>query len=194
VKHLVVLANPKETCFTRDACALYIEELRARGHEVVLRDLYAMNFNPVASADDLRGNMTGAVAADVKVEQDHVLWCDVLTFVHPIWWIDRPAILKGWVDRVMALGFAYGYSPNGPIGKIAGRKAVLITSSGSLQQHWTDSGKEHAMRIAQDVGTMEFCGLEMIRHLHFAPLGSRATAEMVEGYKRQIRDLVREVF
>jgi len=174
VKHLVVLANPKETCFTRDACALYIEELRARGHEVVLRDLYAMNFNPVASADDLRGNMTGAVAADVKVEQDHVLWCDVLTFVHPIWWIDRPAILKGWVDRVMALGFAYGYSPNGPIGKIAGRKAVLITSSGSLQPG-SPTATAPMARSARSRAARPFSSRARARCSSTGPIAARST-------------------
>lgn len=189
---LIVLANPKERCFSRDACAILMQECRARGHEVVLRDLYAMGFNPVASAADITGNLRGEVAADVAEEQAHVRWADVIAFIHPIWWIDRPAILKGWIDRVFALGFAYGYAPNGAKGSLAGKKGLIISSAGSTQEHFDESGKMAAIDVAQRVGTIEFCDMEMLGHLHFSPLGRRSTAEMVEGYKGRIREFVRE--
>jgi hypothetical protein len=48
--------------------------------------------------------------------------------------------------------------------------------------------------VAQDMGTMEFCGIAMIEHVHFSPLGSRSTAEMVEGYKRRVEEVVRKNF
>jgi NAD(P)H dehydrogenase (quinone) len=191
---LVVLANPKEKCFTRDACSIFCDEVTARGHIVVLRDLHGMNFNPVTSASDIRGNLTGNVAPDVAIEQGHVRRADVIALIHPIWWIDRPAILKGYIDRVFALGFAYGYGPGGVRGSLAGKRAVIITSSGSTQEHFDESGKMEAVRIAQDIGTMEFCDMEVMGHLHFAPLGSRSTPEMIETYKQRVRDFVREKF
>ncbi len=188
---LVVLANPKETCFTRDVCATFCSEAHARGHEIALRDLYAMNFNPVASAADITGNLTGNVAQDVALEQGYVQKCEVIAFIHPIWWIDRPAILKGYIDRVFARGFAYGYGPNGVRGSLSGKRGVLITSSGSTQEHFDESGKMRAVEVAQDVGTMEFCDIQMLGHLHFAPLGSRSTPAMIEGYHARVRDFVR---
>jgi NAD(P)H dehydrogenase (quinone) len=191
---LVVLANPKEKCFTRDVCSIFCDEVAARGHPVTLRDLYAMNFNPITSATDIRGNLTGNVADDVAVEQEHVRRADVIALIHPIWWIDRPAILKGYIDRVFALGFAYGYGPGGVKGSLAGKKAVIISSSGSTQEHFSESGKMEAIRIAQDFGTMEFCDMQMMGHLHFAPVGSRSNAEMIEDYKRQVREFVRTQF
>ena len=51
-----------------------------------------------------------------------------------------------------------------------------------------------AVRVAQDLGTMEFCGIRMIEHVHFSPVGSRSTPEMVEGYKQRVRDVVRARF
>lgn len=188
---LVVLANPKETCFTRDVCATFCSEAHARGHEIVLRDLYAMNFNPVASAADITGNLRGTVAQDVALEQEYVRRSDVIALIHPIWWIDRPAILKGYIDRVFALGFAYGYGPKGTRGSLSGKRGVLITSSGSTQEHFNESGKMKAVEVAQDLGTMEFCDIEMLGHLHFAPLGSRSTPAMIEGYHARVRDFVR---
>lgn len=188
---LVVLANPKPRCFTREACAIFMAECAARGHALVLRDLYAMGFNPVASEADLTGNLRGEVAPDVQVEQDHVRWAELIAFIHPIWWIDRPAILKGWVDRVFALGFAYGHAPGGASGSLAGKKGLIISSAGSTREHFDESGKMAAIDVAQRVGTIEFCGMEMLGHLHFAPLGRRSTPEMVEGYRQRIRDFVR---
>lgn len=192
MKILVVLANPKTKCFTRDACAVFCEEAVSKGHEVTLRDLYEMNFNPVASESDLRGNLTGNIAPDVAAEQELVRWADVIALVHPVWWIDRPAILKGYIDRVFALGYAYGYAASGEVGTLAGRKAVLITSSGSPTQNFAETGKAEAMRIVQDIYTMEFCGLEMLGHLHFAPVGRRSTPEMIEGYFQTLRDFVHQ--
>lgn len=194
MNHLVILAHPREGSFTREVCRIYIEELEARGHDVVLRDLYAMKFNPVATVDDITGNRTGRVPADIKVEQDHLLWADVIAFIHPIWWIDRPAILKGYIDRVFAIGFAYGHGPDGPVGTLKGKQAIVFTSAGSTQEHFEQSGKMQAVRVAQDLGTIEFCNIGMIEHVHFSPVGSRSTPEMVEGYKQRVRDVVRARF
>lgn len=194
MNHLVVLAHPGESSFTRDICRIYVEAVRARGHTVVLRDLYAMKFNPVATVEDITGNRTGKVAPDVKVEQDHVTWADVIVLIHPIWWIDRPAILKGYIDRVFAIGFAYGYGPNGPVGTLKGKRAIIFTSAGSTQDHFDESGKMRAILMAQDQGTMRFCSIEMIEHVHFSPVGSRSTPGMIEGYKQRVGEVVRTHF
>jgi len=148
----------------------------------------------VASVEDITGNSTGRVPADIKVEQDHLLWADVIALFHPIWWIDRPAILKGYIDRVFAIGFAYGHGPNGPVGGLKGKRSVIFTSAGSTQEHFDDSGKMRAILVAQDKGTMEFCNIEMIEHVHFSPLGRRSTPEMVDGYKRRVEEVVRTHF
>lgn len=184
---LVVLANPKEQCFTRDMASTFIEAVEKGGHTVRLRDLYEMGFNPVASAQDLSGNLRGEVADDVQVEQDHVMWADLIVFVHPIWWIDRPAILKGYIDRVLALGFAYGYSSDKELGGLKGKKALLLTCSGSTNENFAETGKAAAIRTAQIEYTLEFCDLDVIGHLHFGPVGRRATPEMIEGYLEQVR-------
>lgn len=187
---LVVLANPKPKCFTRDICALYCEEVQKRGHQVVLRDLYTMNFNPVASAEDITGNLRGQVAPDVQAEQDHVRRADVITLIHPIWWIDRPAILKGYIDRVFALGFAYGYANNSEAGTMRGKKGVIISNAGSTQEDFDATGKMQAIRTAQDKYTMEFCDIAMLGHLHFGPVGRRSTPEDIASYRRRVVDFV----
>ncbi len=187
---LTIVANPKDPSFTRRMNEIFVEAANAKGHTVRSRDLYAMGFNPVASAEDLTGNLRGDVAEDVRIEQEHVRWADLIVMVHPIWWIDRPAIMKGYIDRVFALGFAYGYRSDSEEGGLKGKKAVLLTCSGSTEENFTETGKDKAIETAILKYTLEFCDLEVLGHLHFGPVGRRSSPEMIEGYLDTVRAFV----
>ncbi len=50
----------------------------------------------------------GTQSADIAAEQEKLLWADTVIFQFPLWWFSMPAIMKGWIDRVYAWGFAYG--------------------------------------------------------------------------------------
>ncbi|MEJ1715164.1 NAD(P)H-dependent oxidoreductase, partial [Escherichia coli] len=79
--------------------------LQKKGHEVEVRDLYEMQFQPTLG----RSEMIGGIGEDVVVEQEYLKWADVITFIYPIWWTGLPAIMKGYIDRVFSYGFAYKY-------------------------------------------------------------------------------------
>lgn len=194
MKHLLVFAHPREPSFTRRVVATYTEAVKGLGHAVIQRDLYSMGFNPVADADEARTRPQGEPAADVRAEMDHLLAADVVTFVSPVWWIAPPAILKGWLDRVLRGGFAYGYGPNGPRGSLVGKRSLIFTSSGSTEREFVDSRKLDAIRIMWGIGTVEFCGMTLLEHLHFGPVGSRSTPEMVEAHLDRARQAVRRHF
>ena len=66
----------------------------------------------------------GGFAPDIKAEMDKVVWCATLIFQFPLWWFSIPAILKGWVDRVFAMGFAYGGSHIYETGVFRGKRAT----------------------------------------------------------------------
>lgn len=191
MKHLLVLAHPRPESFTCRVAATYTQAVQALGHDVLLRDLYAMRFNPVADGDEGRTRPQGPPAADVQAEMDHLVAADVVTFVSPVWWIAPPAIMKGWLDRVLrGGGFAYGYGPNGPRGTLVGKRSLVFTSSGSTEHEFDGSRKLDAIRVMWGVGTVEFCGMKLLEHLHFGPVGSRSTAEMVDGYLGRVREAV----
>ncbi len=98
-------------------------------HEVIVSDLYAMGWKAVYDAKDFpeckdsgplnfdkasgEAYKTGTQAADIADEQRKLLWADVVILQFPMWWYGMPAILKGWVDRVFAYGFAYGVGVHG---------------------------------------------------------------------------------
>jgi NAD(P)H dehydrogenase (quinone) len=195
MKNLVVLAHPRNPSFTRSVCDTYIASVQALGHQVVLRDLYAMNFNPVATADEAWTRPPAAPAPDVQVEMDHLTAADVVTFISPVWWIAPPAIMKGWLDRVLrGGGFAYGYGPSGPRGALVGKRGLVFTSSGSTEREFVDSRKLDAIRLMWGVGTVEFCGIQLLDHLHFGPVGSRCTPEIAAAYLQQVKSTVQQHF
>jgi putative NADPH-quinone reductase len=88
--------------FTAAVMRIVVDRLAARGAEVRLRDLYAEGFDPVLSAAEWRGYAHSPEnRAPVAGHVDDLLWCDTLIFVYPTWWYGLPAILKGWLDRVL---------------------------------------------------------------------------------------------
>lgn len=188
MRHLIVLAHPREDSFTRRVAHEYMQTLRESGHSLVLRDLYAMRFNPVASAEDLAAMRTGEVAPDVRREMDLIRQADALAFIAPVWWISTPAILKGWIDRVLLAGFAYGYGPDKFVrGLLPGKLGIVFTSSGSTEREFQETGKLSAIRTMWGIGTVEFCAIKLLEHVHFAPVGSRSTPETIEGFLARVR-------
>jgi NAD(P)H dehydrogenase (quinone) len=194
MRHLVVFSHPSPESFNAQVCRAYVQELQARDHDVVLRDLYAMAFDPVLRREDIDAARRGEAAEDIRVEQGHVRWAQVISFVSPIWWISWPAMLKGYVDRVFALNFAYRYGKDGVEGCLGGKRALIITTSGSTMENFLETGKLRSVTTAQDFGTMEFCAIEMIEHRHFAPVGRRTPPVRFPEMLEEVRAMVRRHF
>lgn len=189
-RHLVLFAHPRAESFNRRILDVWVETATAHGDDVRVRDLYAMRFDPVLTETDLASFRGQApIAPDVAIEREHVLWSERITVISPVWWIGWPAILKGWIDRVFAFGFAYAYGPQGVIGLLSGRQAMLVDTTGSTEAHWRTSGKAEAMRIAQDVGTFELSGIPVLEHLTLSPVGRLTPPEAFEHYLSQVREL-----
>ena len=123
MRHLILVAHPAEHSFTMALAHAYAGELDNLGQEQRTHDLYRMRFNPVLAANELEPvDAKHPPAADVAQAQDDVRAADVLTVVYPLWWMSMPAIMKGYIDRVFALGFAYE-AENGTVrGLLSGKK------------------------------------------------------------------------
>lgn len=125
MKALIVFAHPEPTSLTRQLVDVTIETLEAQGHEIMLSDLYGMRWKAVYDEHDFpeRSNperlsfiaesahayATARQTEDVAAEQAKLLSADAVILQFPLWWFGVPAILKGWIERVYAFGFGYGY-------------------------------------------------------------------------------------
>lgn len=108
MRALIVFSHPKEDSFSAAVLGTVTARLDAAGAEYRVRDLYRSNFSPVLTGHELDIYLDEAaniqpVAQDVADLQ----WADTLIFVYPTWWYGLPAMLKGWLDRVLVPGVAF---------------------------------------------------------------------------------------
>jgi NAD(P)H dehydrogenase (quinone) len=161
MNHLIVLAHPNPASLCAAICSKIADVSSSNGHKVEARDLYSLNFNPVLSAEDFKQLRAGATPKDIAVEQLHVKKADVITLVFPLWWTGYPAILKGWIDRVLQNGFAFSFSQkDGIVPRLTGKKVQLITTMGSSVDEYEENGLMDAMAMTMGDNVWSFCGCE----------------------------------
>jgi NAD(P)H dehydrogenase (quinone) len=169
----------------------YRSAMMARTLHVEYRDLYSINFNPVLSARDWAAAARGTASKDIRAEQAKIRRADVITLISPLWWSGFPATLKDYLDRVFCAGFAYVIEGNRYRPGLSGKRGVIITTSGATTQEFKSEGTLRALRTIHDEGLMEFCGIEMLRHLYLSgidPTMSRADGEQhLETVRRFVR-------
>jgi NAD(P)H dehydrogenase (quinone) len=130
MKILVLIGhqNTSQTSFCHAIASAAVDELRAVGHEVVFHDLYAERFDPVLTQEELDADVPAD--ATVRGHVDELLGADGYAIVHPNWWAQPPAVLKGWIDRVIRNGQVYRFNADGSVtSTIAGRSALVLTTS-----------------------------------------------------------------
>jgi len=189
MKCLVLYSHPNPRSFNHAVLETVAEILPVRGHEVVIRDLYALPFDPVLKPGDLAGIQSGNLPEDIKIEQEHVSWADALIIIHPIWWTGLPAMFKGYIDRVFCYGFAYSFDAKGLVPHFKGKKALIINTQGTPQAAYEASGMFGALKMTSDTGIYNFCGLEVVDHI-FLPAVPMVKDEVRQGYLARVREVV----
>lgn len=166
MKSLVVVAHPIDSSFNYAIVDKVVDTIKAKGGEVILKDLYKMDFNPTLTAKEMEDIRSGNTPAELKIEQDIIKECSELIFIYPLWWASLPAILKGYIDRVFAYGFAYAFGNDGNVQSLLkGKKATLITTYGTPKEYYDASGMNDAFIKTVDTGIFEFCGIEVKEHI-----------------------------
>jgi len=208
-----IYAHPEPKSFNAALKNTAIDALKEKGHEVKLSDLYAMNFNPVLTASDfperknpeffnafleaIRASKTGAFAPDIKEEMGKVMWADLIIFQFPIFFTAMPAIMKGWIDRVLAPGFGFNPITNSAYdtGLFKGKSAMLVTTSGSPKETYSEGGahgdlNKHLESITHCV--FEFMGMKVLpSHIIYeaSSMSRGKGAEELEKYKKSLLDI-----
>lgn len=181
MKIFIVHAHPEPQSFCTAMKDTAVETLQSLGHEVQVSDLYAMNWNPIASATDFsirsepnylvyaleqrEAYKNGTTASDIQAEIDKLKWCDVLIFNFPMYWFSVPAILKGWIDRVFVSGFCYGGKRFYDQGGLKGKKGLLAFTLGGREHMFGEDkihGEIETMLRPLLRGSMAYVGLSVL--------------------------------
>ena len=208
---LIVHAHPEPQSFTAALRDQAVTTLQAQGHQVQVSDLYAMNWNPVASAEDFSqrenpdylvyaleqrlGAKNQSLAADIQQELDKLLWADLLILNFPIYWFSAPAILKGWIDRVLVSGICYGGKRFYDQGGLAGKKALVTVTLGG-REHMFGEGAIHGP--LEDMlrpilrGTLAYIGLDVLPPFvawHVPYISQEARDAFLSSYQMRLQQL-----
>jgi NAD(P)H dehydrogenase (quinone) len=212
---LIIHAHHEEKSFCTALKNTAADELKKLNHTVVVSDLYAMGFNPVSSRADFKAEanrdylkyqqeqanafQNNLYADDIKAEMEKFLAADLVIFNFPLWWFSVPAILKGWVDRVFAMGFAYG-SGKGVYdnGAFKGKKAMLCFTTGGPQQAYGQSGKNGEMETVLfhiQHGMFYFVGMDVLPpFIAYSParLTDDERKTILENYAKRLETIFEE--
>lgn len=181
MKVFIVHAHHEPKSFNGALTEAAVAALTKAGHEVRVSDLYAMGFDPVSDrrnfttvgeADYLKqqveesyADKNDGFADDIEAELKKLNWCDVLIFQFPIWWFGLPAILKGWVDRVFAMGRVYGGGRWFDEGQFKGKRAMLSLTTGGGPGAFSENGLVgdiHAHLHPINYGIFRFVGFDVL--------------------------------
>lgn len=181
-KILIVSSHPESASFCSNLKDIAKNYFIEKGYEVKESDLYALNFDPVGGKNDfkalantdffkyqteqLHAYQNDGFVDELKAEMEKLEWCDMLIFNFPLWWFGMPAILKGWVDRVFAMGFVYG---NGKgvyeNGTFKNKTAFATLTTGGPEQTYTQNssnGDINSILFPLHHGVFYFAGMTVL--------------------------------
>lgn len=189
---LLIFSHPNPMSFNHSILEVFAEELRSRHHHTLVRDLYTLDFKAVLDRDDLGALHAGQVPGDIQKEQEYLSWAEALVFIYPVWWWERPAMLKGYIDRVFSYGFAFSVDEKGAVGLLKHRKALVIQTLGTPEHVYDKSpGSKEAIRRNMTEGTLQFCGITDTQHLSIFGINT-STAEERARILDQVGAIARE--
>ncbi|MFJ6623629.1 NAD(P)H-dependent oxidoreductase [Kitasatospora sp. NPDC091335] len=186
----VYLAHPRPGSFNHALYGAVVDELRGRGCEVRAHDLYAEDFAPLLTAEE-----TGTVAAAERpadprlaLHRAEVATLDALVLIHPNWWGMPPAVLTGWVQRVLVPGVAYklGTADGEPAGLLRAGRALVLNTSDTPEAREREEFGDPLERIWAAC-VLPYVGVTDVRRTVFRTVTGSPAAERA-GWLRQARE------
>jgi NAD(P)H dehydrogenase (quinone) len=208
---LIVFAHNEPQSFNASMKNLAVEEFEAQGHEVKVSDLYAMQWKAVADGNDFgsradpdylvyaleqrQGYEAKTLAPDIMGELEKLQWADLVIFNFPIYWFSMPAILKGWVDRVLISGLCYGGMRFYDRGGLRGKKAMLAVTIGGQPHMLTEGGVHGELEdMLRPIlrGTLGYTGMTVLPPFiawHVPYIKPEHRAEIMQQYRQRLREI-----
>ena len=190
MKVLLIISHQRKGSFCHAIAEAAIERLEAAGHQVIYHDLYEEKFDPVLPEEEIPND--ALLDPVVRRHCDEVLAADGYVIVHPNWWGQPPAILKGWVDRVLRQGTVYEFGPDGVVQHLRGKRALVLTTS--------NTPREDELRLFGDplenlwkACIFNFCGVEDFCRRNFESI-ILSTLQQRKAWLAEVRELVDQRF
>ncbi|MDP3563284.1 MAG: NAD(P)H-dependent oxidoreductase [Methanoregula sp.] len=195
MKISIILAHPKKGSFNHAIADTAAAALRDAGHSVTVHDLYAEKFDPLLPYGEIaRDAVLPPLIAEHCCE---IASADGIVFVHPNWWGMPPAILKGWIDRIIRPGVAYRFAERDsgegiPIGLLVAKAVIVFNTSNTPVQREHEVFGDPLERIWKDC-IVSFCGVPAFHRRMFRVVVT-STEEQRKAWLSEVRERVQEMF
>lgn len=191
MKIMVILGHPSKGSFNHAIANTVVETLLNNGHEVFFHDLYEENFDPITSSQEIpKGSSLEKV---IEKHCNEISSADGIVIVHPNWWGQPPAILKGWIDRVLRPGVAYefkeGDSGEGiPIGLLKAETALVFNTANTPRERELQVFGDPLERLWKNC-IFDFCG---VKNFYRKMFGVIVTSRLEERqvWLEEVREIV----
>lgn len=159
---LIILAHPDNNSFNHAIADTCRKRLINNGHSVVYHDLYKENFNPIINSIEIPKQ--AQIDNSIQEHCDDLINSDGIIVIHPNWWGQPPAIMKGWIDRVIRPGIAYEFEEgdNGegtPIGLLKAKVGIVFNTSNTSTERENNLFKDPLDTIWKNC-IFDFCGVK----------------------------------
>jgi len=164
MKAVIIYSHPWEKSYNSSILNIVKESLMNKGADIDLFDLYKDNFNPVLSVKDLALYSEGKTSdTDVMNYQKRIEQADHLFIIFPVWWYSLPAILKGFLDKVLLKNWSFDTTSTFPKGKLNFIKSTTVISTMTAPGWYHRFVYGNTMKHSFIDGTLKFCGLKKLK-------------------------------
>ena len=191
----VILAHPDPASFNHGIARTAAQTARENGHEVALHDLYKEKFDPLLSGREMPEGV--ALPPDVERHCQEIASADGIIIVHPNWWGQPPAILKGWVDRVLRPGVAYRFLEGDqgegvPVGLLKASAAIVFNTANTPPQREREVFGDPLQLLWKNC-IFDLCGVKDFHREMFTVVVT-STLEERRGWLKQVQTVVNNYF
>ena len=191
----LLLAHPNPASFNHAIAQTTVEALKAHGHAVWFHELYAEQFDPVITVGELARDAQLPPAIEQHCQE--IDQADGIVFIHPNWWSQPPAILRGWTDRVLRAGRAYTFVPDGqggakPVGLLKARIGMVFNTANTPQEKEVELYGDPLETLWRKV-VFGLCGVTDVHRRNFTPV-ILSTPEQRRAWLEEVKATVQRVF
>lgn len=191
MKIFVIIGHQQAGSFCHAIAATAMEELKAAGHEVIYHDLYEEDFDPILPQAEVPKD--APLDPVVKRHCDEVTEAEGFIVVHPNWWGQPPAMLKGWIDRVLRQGVAYEFGEGGVVnGFFKGKPAVVFTTSNTPREAELELFGDPLENLWKNC-IFGLCGVEDFRRRNFESI-ILSTPQQRREWLAEVLQIVKQCF
>jgi NAD(P)H dehydrogenase (quinone) len=191
----VILAHPHSQSFNHAIAQAATAELRLHSHQVIFHDLYAERFDPILPAGEIPHG--AELPQEIEVHCQEISQAEGIIVIHPNWWGQPPAVLKGWIDRVLRPGIAYQFREGDqgegiPVGLLKAKAALVFNTSNTPAEREAKIFGDPLEALWKNC-IFGLCGIETVYREVFSVVVTSAL-EQRQDWLEKVREVVGHYF